>query len=522
MLDVLPHGWQPGAVVLDAMFLLNCSPLRHTTNITDYAKLLFKRFVLPQYSAGAREVHLVFDIKGQNKFNPKCFEQARRDQHSSNSDGHYHVQFTPITKIPTGWRGYIECRQCKQSIIEAIGLSYLQTARYLIPPHKEFVLAGYAQDGGTPMAIRENTLPEPHTQYYSNALEADMRIWTHVIHTEQQQVLVYSPDTDVYNIGLTITTDKECIVQVNLPHTAETKYVHLHNLTLALLSDPDLGSIPRNELNPVLQMLYICSGCDYISYFVGYGKAAFFNVFYQHATFISGNAEQGLLCDYSSGKQHNGFLAFLRLIGTLYFKKYYSVFVSVKGFETPRQMFNSLPTNLPLPKQHQQWYQQIRCVVSERITTEEERMPSHTALWRHWLRSCWIAQMWQNSPKSDIFQNLPPPENCGWKKNSSDQYVIDWECPEIQSQVQHTINFLLKGCTCKRGCQTSRCGCRKQGNRCGPGCRCQNCSNSLPTTQRTPEEESEDNSESSTSEDEEEIQTEIITDSTDLFDMSVS
>lgn len=124
-----------------------------------------------------------------------------------------------------------------------------------------------------------------------------MRIWWHVMHYDHKHVLVYSLDTDVYNIGLSLiqATDKECFVQVNMPHNADTKYIHLNKLINALSLDPDLACIPCNKLTRILQMLYICSGCDYISYFYGYGKSAFFNTFHQHASFIT---MEGLLCDY--------------------------------------------------------------------------------------------------------------------------------------------------------------------------------------------------------------------------------
>ena len=68
-----------------------------------------------------------------------------------------------------------------------------------------------------------------------------MRIWRHATQTSAQRILVYSPDTDVY-------------------------------------------------------MLFICSGCDYVSYFSGLGKVAFLNT-YQHAPFISGNMLPGILSE---------------------------------------------------------------------------------------------------------------------------------------------------------------------------------------------------------------------------------
>ena len=118
--------------------------------------------------------------------------------------------------------------------------------------------------------------------------------------------------------------------------------------------------------------------------------------------------------------------------------------------------------------------------MSDRITNEEDRMPSLTAMWRHWLRSCWVAKMWHNSTEEDPYNDLPSPEVCGWCKSEGGVYTYDWECPEVISRVTDTIHFLTKGCSCKKGCQTNQCGCRKKGNTCGPGCQCQGCSNVGP------------------------------------------
>ena len=113
-----------------------------------------------------------------------------------------------------------------------------------------------------------------------------MRIWRHAYQSKANKILIYSPDTDVYNIGLPltcITSHVECIVQINLPHSNERRFVSINNLKTALHDDPDLASIDGERLPSTLQMLFIVSGCDYTSYFAGIGKAAFLNAFYQYS-----------------------------------------------------------------------------------------------------------------------------------------------------------------------------------------------------------------------------------------------
>ena len=352
-----------------------------------------------------------------------------------------------------------------------------------------------------------------------------MRIWRHVAQTSARHIVVYSPDTDVYNIGLSILdslAEKDVFVQINVPHSQTKLYVHLNNLVKALQLDPDLASLERSELARTFQMLFITSGCDYVSYFAGLGKASFFQTFFQHAAFITGNQMTGSLSDTAESKTEVGFLAFLRLIGTLYFKKHYSALVSLKGTETPQQLFHACHEQNHQEK-HLQWYKAIRAIVGDRITCEQERMPSHSSMWRHWLRSCWIASMWSNSSKDDLQLSLPSPDDYGWKKSTDGTYVVDWECPAVQQQVQDTINFLTKGCTCKKGCLSQRCGCKKGGRHCGPGCNCQNCQNCHNTsstsdtgTQESLQTESDSESDTSSSSELANIETEITFDELDF------
>ena len=124
--------------------------------------------------------------------------------------------------------------------------------------------------------------------------------------------------------------------------------------------------------------------------------------------------------------------------------------------------------------------------------------------------------MWRNSPMCDVYSDLPPTEENGWLKSPDGAYAFDWDCPEHQSQVQETIDFLIKGCACKKGCTNKQCGCKKRGNKCGPGCQCQGCTNLATTIQQRPNttDDSSDSEESDFMEDsdQEMISTEVIKD----------
>ncbi len=461
------------------MFFLNCKPLRNTHTICDFSKFLFDRFLLPHYQAKVNEVHMLFDApRDMNKFNPKVYEQKRRDNSIGCASSHQHVKFNPSTEIATiSWSSFISCRECKRSVIEAIGLAFLQSVRLQLRPEQVLYLSGCFGNNSTLMLSgNPQSLPSPASNYKSNSAEADMRIWRHATQTTGRHILIYSPDTDIYNIGLSlfeILTNKDVYVQIDVLHSQTKLYIHINDLIKALQLDPDLANLEKSKLANIFQMLFITSGCDYVSFFSGHGKSAFFQVFFQHADFITGRSMPGSLSDSGEKNKENGFLAFLRLIGTLYFKKHYSAIVSLKGSKTPHQLFNACNG----ANQHIEWYNTIRAIVSDRILCEEDRMPSHTSMWRHWLRSCWIAQMWFNSFKEDIHDSLPQPDFYGWTKNNDGNYVFDWECPSVQKLVLETITFLTKGCSCKKGCTSQRCGCRKGGHSCVPGCSCQNCTN---------------------------------------------
>ena len=123
----------------------------------------------------------------------------------------------------------------------------------------------------------------------------------------------------MYNIGFSVTDNKEYIIQLNLHNAADTKYLMLKHLKMAFQIDPDLHSMPRDSFSLIMQCLYISSGCDYISYIKSFGKATILNIFLQYAEFNSGsnairNLHQTNPCDCEIG-----FLLFVRLVGTCYF-----------------------------------------------------------------------------------------------------------------------------------------------------------------------------------------------------------
>ena len=184
--------------------------------------------------------------------------------------------------------------------------------------------------------------------FLSNAEETDTRLWLHVRQTRHQKILIMSPDTDVYMIGLPLehAQSKEVVVQVSKHNSREVRILSLSSLTKALEYDPDLGRLSSRELPQLLQTIYVSTGCDYISFFSQIGKASFMKYFLQYASFISegGNpSTPGSLSNISLANNDwkLGLLSFLRLIGTVYFKKHSSAFDVQSPVAHYNQFYNS-------------------------------------------------------------------------------------------------------------------------------------------------------------------------------------
>ena len=167
-------------------------------------------------------------------------------------------------------------------------------------------------DGGKTMTISASGVEECLT-LVCDAEESDTRVWLHVLRSSGRKKLLHSPDTDVYHIGLTLIDPSidDVYVQLSNMSSPEIRLLHRNQLLSGLSDDPDLSLVP-NVLRPlVLQTLFICSGCDYISYFVGLGKATIMKHFFQNAWFITSSQDiPGKLAD-TDHQMDEGFLSFV-------------------------------------------------------------------------------------------------------------------------------------------------------------------------------------------------------------------
>ena len=196
---------------------------------------------------------------------------------------------------------------------------------------------------------------------------------------------------------------KDIIIQISLYNSKDLRYLHLNSFITVLKSDPDLCAISSNLIPQVIQTIFVVTGCDYVSFFSGIGKATFMRYFFQYAEFISSGTDTtpGTLAD--TGLELNiGFLAFLRLVGTVYFKTHALAFST----PSPVTLFNKYNNSATALEQHCLWLEDIRQNIWDRIQFEDETIPSIDALYRHWKRACWVLDMWHQSNRNNMELNI--------------------------------------------------------------------------------------------------------------------
>ena len=93
-------------------------------------------------------------------------------------------------------------------------------------------------------SVTSNGIEYPEDHLKCNAEEADTRLWIHA-NKSTGKTLIFSPDTDVYHIGLTCAdlSQSYVLVQIN-PIGQQLKLVDLNGLVCSLQSDGDIQNIP--------------------------------------------------------------------------------------------------------------------------------------------------------------------------------------------------------------------------------------------------------------------------------------
>ena len=82
------------------------------------------------------------------------------------------------------------------------------------------------------------------------------------------------------------------------------------------LKKSDLKDFSNHEIGNELQVLFVCSGCEYVSFQKHYTKVNFYEAHFNNVKFISAdNTFSGSLSLTGQHDWQQGFLAFCRIIG---------------------------------------------------------------------------------------------------------------------------------------------------------------------------------------------------------------
>ena len=95
------------------------------------------------------------------------------------------------------------------------------------------------------------------------------------------------------------------------------------------------------------------------------------------------------------------------------------------------------------------------------------------ALNKHISRVMFQATIWRKS--LNPMMNCPDLAEHGWIVDEEGKVSIDWmDLPPAPDGILENVQ-----CACKKGCNTSRCSCRRANLQCTSLCRCNSCSNSV-------------------------------------------
>lgn len=111
------HEWVPDLAIIDAMFIINTTSLRQHKILEQYADFLFRQYAIPHFNLGTKEVHFVLTIQVDLVSILRTVSTKGGIQIPKMTS---HFTFDPQSSTPRPWRKYLDCRQCKRSLVEVI------------------------------------------------------------------------------------------------------------------------------------------------------------------------------------------------------------------------------------------------------------------------------------------------------------------------------------------------------------------------------------------------------------------
>ena len=170
-------------------------------------------------------------------------------------------------------RFFFLIRKNKQPLCNYLSQRFVQVvSSWLKRPEQKFVTAGGFKSNCGFCGIEVSRYKQSYC-FFNNHEESDTQIWLHVKESACSVIHIYSVDHDISRIGPPLALLKEIIIQYRAK-PGDTKFIYLQKLKDCLERDPDLVSIVvgGHDLCKIIQVVFICSGCDFVSYFVHSGK----------------------------------------------------------------------------------------------------------------------------------------------------------------------------------------------------------------------------------------------------------
>ena len=205
-----PPGWSVQYCLIEGIFLINTAPLGvHITYLCGLCQVLLQRHISLHFNKGCIEVHFIYDNPGQLKNTPKCFESMRRDGSVTVATTRTCDKIHKKVRLPRKWwEEVINCRTCKQTLVFLLAKYLLKIAQtYLLPNQTFYVQVAVQrtreqQPGLSKLAMFHNqTLTSPEMQ--------KKQTLGCVCKTQCFNIIVMSPDADVYIIGLPLQCTRE-------------------------------------------------------------------------------------------------------------------------------------------------------------------------------------------------------------------------------------------------------------------------------------------------------------------------
>ncbi|CAC5358481.1 unnamed protein product [Mytilus coruscus] len=391
-------------VILEGMFLINTIPLSSHRTISDYAEFLFNRWIVKSHiQFKAQEIHVVFDHPNRNGTSPKDIERSRRI-HDFVSEKTYKTVSSHVL-LPNNWQNFLNVRDHKRKLVNYLSYQVITLSLQRFQNHECVVItAGGFDDVNVDKALSslggvDGSIVEC-CHLNSNHEEGETRVWLHAIQSKAQRIIIYSPDTDTFFVGLPFIDsvgDKTIYLQLK-DSCFDHQFVDMRMFAWQMSNDMCLKGLSASV--DCLQMVYISSGCDFVFFFHGYGKKTFFDIFRQNADFISSDLS---ICDEDNMQ---GLCAFFRLILCVYFSKHRTAFQPASSV---KEMYDKTICESALDK-HVALIKDFRERMWERVWSEVKMIPNAEALKLHWLKCCLVMQYWKQGNTN--FMSLPEINSC--------------------------------------------------------------------------------------------------------------